>query len=85
MPEEELYDITTDPHETINLVTSTKPEHQAALLKLRTATAQWIIDSKDQGADDDYSFPPEFLLDPPPAEKPNAKPPAKQAKKKQGS
>jgi arylsulfatase A-like enzyme len=56
MPEEELYDTIADPHETVNLATSSKPEHQAALLKLREAVAMWIVESKDQGQFDDYSY-----------------------------
>jgi arylsulfatase A-like enzyme len=57
MPEEELYDTRKDPHETINLATSSKPEHQAALAKLRAALDDWITTTKDGGADDDYSLP----------------------------
>lgn len=60
MPEEELYDTVADPHETVNLATSDKPEAQAALKRLRAATEQWIVDSNDQGRDDDYSFDPEW-------------------------
>lgn len=57
MPEEELYDTVADPHETVNLASSTVPEYQAALKRLRAATAQWIEESNDQGRNDDYRLP----------------------------
>jgi arylsulfatase A-like enzyme len=47
MPEEELYDIQTDPYEIHNLAKS--PEHQAKLKELRGVVDQWIEDSNDQG------------------------------------
>jgi arylsulfatase A-like enzyme len=47
MPEEELYDIMADPHETRNLANS--PEHQSVLHELRAAVDQWIETSNDQG------------------------------------
>lgn len=47
MPSEELYDIIADPYETKNLATS--PEHQSALIELRTAVDRWIDESNDQG------------------------------------
>jgi len=47
MPAEELYDLQTDPHETVNLVGSR--EHEATLLRLRTALERWIVESNDQG------------------------------------
>lgn len=37
MPKEELYDTVEDPHETVNLATSDRPDHQAALKRLRAA------------------------------------------------
>jgi arylsulfatase A-like enzyme len=49
MPEEELYDTATDPHEVVNLARSAQPEHQAALKRLRAALEQWIADTNDQG------------------------------------
>jgi arylsulfatase A-like enzyme len=49
MPEEELYDLETDPFEIHNLAGSDKTEHQAALHKLRTALNQWIEETQDQG------------------------------------
>ena len=58
MPPEELYDVQADPHETVNLVDSTKPEHQAALQRMRAAVVEWIDESHDAGADDDYSYDP---------------------------
>jgi N-sulfoglucosamine sulfohydrolase len=51
MPAEELYDTQADPHETRNLVTSTKPEDQAALQRLRGVLEKWIADTNDQGKD----------------------------------
>jgi len=47
MPEEELYDITTDPYETQNLAKS--PEHQSNLNELRDILTKWIDESNDQG------------------------------------
>jgi len=47
MPEEELYDLETNPHEVNNLAQS--PQHQDALQRLRAALEQWVADSKDQG------------------------------------
>lgn len=49
-PEEELYDLQTDPWEVHNLATSTQPEHQATLKRLRGVLDQWITDTHDQGA-----------------------------------
>lgn len=49
MPDEELYDIPADPHETVNLAASDKLEHQAALKRLRGALEQWIKDTGDKG------------------------------------
>jgi N-sulfoglucosamine sulfohydrolase len=57
MPAEELYDTESDPHETVNLATSREPAHQASLTRLRRALEQWIVATKDSGADDDYSLP----------------------------
>ena len=47
MPEEELYDVVADPHETKNLAGSA--EHQATLRELRSVLEKWIDDSNDQG------------------------------------
>ncbi|MEI6713131.1 MAG: sulfatase [Verrucomicrobiota bacterium] len=49
MPEEELYDLSTDPHQIHNLVNSKEPEAQVALVKLRKALDQWIEETNDQG------------------------------------
>lgn len=48
MPEEELYDLDRDPHETDNLVKS--KEHAEVLKRLRGVLEKWIEDTKDQGA-----------------------------------
>jgi len=47
MPEEELYDITADPHETKNLTGSA--EHAAVTKELRGVLETWIEESGDQG------------------------------------
>ena len=47
MPEEELYDLETDPHEIHNLAKSSR--HQRVLKRLRGALEKWIEDSNDQG------------------------------------
>ena len=49
MAPEELYDTQADPHETINLINSKKPEDIAALTRLRTALETSIVDTNDQG------------------------------------
>ncbi len=48
MPEEELYDLESDPYEVKNLAKS--DQHQQVLKRLREALAKWIEDTKDQGA-----------------------------------
>jgi len=40
-PPEELYDLEADPYEINNIVSSSQPEHQAALERLRKALAEW--------------------------------------------
>ncbi len=47
MPEEELYEVVSDPYETKNLAGS--PVHAGALKELRAAVDQWIVESNDQG------------------------------------
>ncbi len=47
--EEELYDLENDPHEINNLATSTNPEHQAELKRLRAVLDAWIVAVDDQG------------------------------------
>lgn len=49
MPEEELYDMETDPWSMNNLVKSSKPADQAAMARLRAALSQWIEATNDQG------------------------------------
>jgi N-sulfoglucosamine sulfohydrolase len=49
MPPEELYDLKTDPDEIHNLVSSSDPEHQAVLKRLRAELERWIEESNDQG------------------------------------
>ena len=46
-PKEELYDLTADPHEVINLENS--PKHAAVLAEMRAALNEWIMVSDDQG------------------------------------
>ena len=50
MPEEELYDLENDPHETRNLAGSDQPEAQAALRRMRELLETWIAETQDQGA-----------------------------------
>ncbi len=47
MPEEELYDLDSDPHEINNLAGS--KGHAAVLQRLRRALEKWIVESNDQG------------------------------------
>jgi N-sulfoglucosamine sulfohydrolase len=47
MPEEELFDLETDPHEIHNLASS--PAHQETRKRLRAVLEKWIEESKDQG------------------------------------
>jgi arylsulfatase A-like enzyme len=49
MPDEELYDLETDPHEINNLAKTDKPEAQAAIKRLRAVLEKWIEDTNDQG------------------------------------
>ncbi|MBI5799171.1 MAG: sulfatase [Verrucomicrobia bacterium] len=49
MPPEELFDMDADPHSMKNLADSTRPEHQAALKRLRAELENWIEESNDQG------------------------------------
>ena len=48
-PPEVLYDLQADPYEIENLAGSDKPEHQAALLRLRAALDTWIVETGDRG------------------------------------
>src|SRR5439155_13043942 len=47
MPEEELFDLQTDPHEIRNLAKS--PQHQQVRKRLRAVLEKWIEESHDQG------------------------------------
>ncbi len=58
MPDEELFDIEEDPHETNNLAKSQKPEHQETLKRLRAVLEKWIKDTDDKGQ---ISEPPEVI------------------------
>jgi N-sulfoglucosamine sulfohydrolase len=49
MPEEELYDLESDPHQIHNLAQSVKPGEQAAKKQLRAVLEQWIVDVDDKG------------------------------------
>lgn len=46
-PDEELYDVSTDPHEVNNLASAR--EHQGTLLDLRAKLDRWLWESDDQG------------------------------------
>ena len=48
-PDEELYDLDSDPHEIHNLATSTDPAHRATLDRLRAALDTWITETGDRG------------------------------------
>jgi len=49
MPQEQLYDRQSDPHEVRNLVGSRDPRHRAALISLRAALDTWITETGDLG------------------------------------
>jgi hypothetical protein len=49
MPEEELYDLESDPHQIKNLAKSNQPEHRAALERLSGVLSAWIEQTNDQG------------------------------------
>jgi len=49
MPEEELYDMESDPWELNNLAKSEQPEVTEALKRLRGVLEKWIEDTNDQG------------------------------------
>lgn len=49
LPPEQLFDTESDPHEIHNLAKSHVPEHQAALLRLRTVLDVWIAETHDRG------------------------------------
>jgi len=56
MPEEELYDLQTDPHEINNL--AGRLEHRPALERLRRTLENWIEETNDQGRTPE---PPELI------------------------
>ena len=49
VPEEQLFDTESDPHEINNLAGSDLPEHREALVRMRTALAVWMVETQDQG------------------------------------
>lgn len=49
LPDEELYDTQSDPHEVQNLALSAQAGHREALLRLRGALEAWIIETGDRG------------------------------------
>jgi N-sulfoglucosamine sulfohydrolase len=49
LPDEELYDLQSDPFEIQNLANSTQPQPQAELKKLRGVLEKWIEETNDQG------------------------------------
>ena len=46
-PPEELYDLESDPHETINL--ANEPEYEVTLTRMRAQLEQWMEETGDQG------------------------------------
>jgi hypothetical protein len=72
MPDEELYDLTTDPFEVRNLATSNSPEHQQVLKRLRGVLEKWIEETNDQGR----------IPEPPDDAQPNDNAPKRKAKRK---
>jgi arylsulfatase A-like enzyme len=48
-PAEELYDLKKDPHETNNLIDSSKRAHAEALARCRSILHRWIIETDDRG------------------------------------
>jgi len=49
LPDEELYDLKSDPFEINNLAVSKEPEHQKVLRELRETLACWIDETNDEG------------------------------------
>ncbi len=56
MPEEELYDLESDPHEVDNL--AGKAEHRETLERLRKVLDAWIVETDDKGTTPE---PPELI------------------------
>jgi len=48
-PDEELYDVQTDPHQIDNLADSPQTEHREALVRLRAVLDAWIVETGDRG------------------------------------
>ena len=46
---EQLFDTQLDPYETVNLVNSQVPEHQAVLREMRSALDTWTAETRDRG------------------------------------
>ena len=59
LPDEQLFDNANDPHEIHNLAKSDKPQHRAALLRLRAALDVWITETGDLGQ---WPEPAEIVL-----------------------
>ena len=71
MPDEELYNLESDPDEIHNLAASEKPEDQAELNRLRTVLAQWMKANHDQGVAGAWeNYPQRFKANKP--SKPNS-------------
>ncbi len=51
MAAEELYDLTNDPYETVNLIGN--PEYDRVQRELSANLSQWLVDSKDKGIEQD--------------------------------
>ena len=49
MPDEELYDMDSDPWQLKNLAKSDKPEVKATLMRMRGVLEKWIVDTDDHG------------------------------------
>jgi N-sulfoglucosamine sulfohydrolase len=58
LPDEELYDIETDPHELHNLVNSPDPAHREVLLRMRAVLETWMTETNDRGQ---WPEPPEVV------------------------
>jgi len=58
VPEEQLFDTESDPHEIHNLADSDQPEHRETLIRMRAALATWMVETQDQGV---FPEPPEIV------------------------
>jgi N-sulfoglucosamine sulfohydrolase len=59
LPPEQLFDTAADPHEIVNLATSSDPDHRRALARLRAALDVWIVETGDRG---EFPEPPEVVV-----------------------